>query len=333
MHKTIKEEAEQFFGDLTLYYPKKNVVVLVEDREDIAFWKHIFEEYAPRIKPDFPLLSASGKSTLKKYTEFACKEFLICVDSDNDSFYNTNNTKWLSNKNPFIYQTHTHSRENYFILAHNLQRLAESLELEYDFDSDFKQISEILYDWLIDWLYFNDIDRHWLRKEIDDFAKIVSWEELENIIKESYKKEGFKSINNLDKLMDITTTFKVLILEHTVYLDKLMQENGYDYLLAERNEFKNVCSIEPHETLHYIQGHIAFEDIILPYFTKIIQILALNMAEKQATPEKRNHYLNRSKNDDYSDLLKTSYKDCFSRFVKCKFMKQIEQDINRDFPS
>lgn len=333
MHKSIEEEVEQFFGDLTLYHPKKNVVILIEDEEDMAFWKHIFEEYAPQIRPDFPFLTSSGKGTLKKYIEFVTDKLLICVDSDNDSFYKTNDSEWLSSKKPFIYQTHTHSRENYFVLAHNLQRLAESLGFQYDFDSDFKKISEILYDWLINWLFYNDIERHWLRTQIDNFATEVSWKKLESIIKESYKKEDFNSINNLDKLRNITTTFKVLISEYNVYLDKLMQENGYDYLLAERNEFKNSCTIEPHETLHFIQGHIAYEDIILPYFTKIIQIIAMDMAEKQTSKEKLNHYMNRVKKDDYSDSLKSSYKDCFSKSVNCKFMEQIKQDINSDFPA
>ncbi len=332
MHKSINEEIEQFIGDLTLYYPKKNTIVLVEDREDMAFWKHIIQEFAPHIKPDFPLLSSTGKSTLRKYVNHVSKEVFICIDSDNDFYHKTMHTEWLNPRKPYIYQTYSHSRENYFIYPNNLQQVCESLiNIEYDFNSDFKQISEAFYDWLTIWLFFTDSERTWLNKEIDNFAVEIAWKKLENIINNAYIQVNFDNIQLLSEVKDISTIFKELILEHKEFLFKIILNNGYEYLLPDLNDFQQSCSIQPQETLYFIQGHIAFDKIILPYFTKVIQVLALDLAKEETTDDRRNHFQNRSKHKDYNDLLRDSYHRCFSSSNSCRFMEQIKHDIISDF--
>ena len=144
-----EEIIQQMIEDLTLLYPPKNTVILVEDREDASFWRRILLEYAPHIKPDFPLFSTTGKGNLKQYTSHLSKQVLICVDSDNDGYHTTGHSEWLHPRKPFIYQTYAHSRESHFIHPNNLKQSCDDLiGVEYDFPSDFAEISEALYNCL-----------------------------------------------------------------------------------------------------------------------------------------------------------------------------------------
>jgi len=111
----------------------------------------------------------------------------------------------------------------------------------------------------------------------------------------------------------------------------LISGNGFDYLLDELSEFQKNCPIEPHKALWFIQGHCAFGDIMLPYFTKVIQLISKNLEINSISKEDRNHWQKRSKIDSYKDLLAVSYRNCLAASQQCDFFDQIKADIENDF--
>jgi Protein of unknown function (DUF4435) len=326
---TAQEEIEQFLADLTI--TGKNTVVLVEDKEDMHFWERIFKEFAPHIKPDFPFSTKSGKDTLRKYTDFVNKNILICVDSDNDAYHTTKNSIWLSPRRKYIYQTYAHSRENHFIHPNNLNQIAKSLiQMDYDFDRDFKELSIAVYEWLVLWLYFTDENNTWIGSQIKSFGNEISWKKLESLLKEVLSTlNGAKSI---EEACNITTFVKEKMLNHNEYILSILSENGFDSVIEDFNKFRAECPILPEDSLWFIQGHRAFDDIILPYFDKIIQLLSTQSAENAKSDEERNRWKKRSENKTSNrDVLTTQFTNCLTKSQKCRFFDQIQTDIENDF--
>lgn len=332
MHKSVEEIVEQLIGDLSLY-SDKNTAILVEDREDIAFWRRILQEYAPHVKPDFPIFSTSGKGNLKQYFNYVSKQLFICVDSDNDAYHQTIFSEWLHPRKPFIYQTYAHSRESHFIHPNNLKQYCEGIiAIEHDFYPDFVKLSEVLYEWLIFYLFFKDKERKHLGKSIENFGSEISWEALKNIIKKAFEESHFEQAETLDEVRNLSTQFKIQTLAHKEHLQSLIRENGYDYLFDELQEFQRQCLIEPSDTLWFIQGHCAFDDIILPYFDKTMQILSKNLVESAKSKEERNRWKKISDpSKSYRDALSLYYVNCLSPSQQCRFFKQIQEDMQNDF--
>ncbi len=331
MHRSVEEEVDQFIADISLY-SGKNAAILLEDREDMAFWERIVREFAPQVKPVFPFSSKSGKDALRKYVSHASKMVLICVDSDNDAYRQSQNSKWLHPRRPFVYQTYTHSRENHFIHPGNLQQdCKDLLQTEYDFHQDFSEISTAFHEWLVFWLFFTDENRAWLSECITNFNQEVSWGKLNEIVQSCFEESGFYQLKTLEEVRNISVFFREKILTHKGQVELLISDNGFDYLLDELEAFKQSCPIESHDALWFIQGHCAFEDVILPYFSKVIQLIFTDLAEKASTMEEHNHWQKRSKTNSYRDILSISYRNCFSTSQQCRFFDQIRGDIENDF--
>jgi len=332
MLNSAEEEIEQFISDLSLY-KDKNTVVLVEDREDMFFWERILQEFAPHIKPSFPFTSSLGKSALNRFVSHVSKNVFICVDSDNDAYHQTRFSNWIQPRKPFIYQTYAHSRENHFIHPGNLQQnCKELIQIEHDFLADFKAFSIALYEWLIIWLFYTDDQQiTWLSKEIHNFGENISWGKLKSIVEDCLEQVRFKDIQDIDECQNIVTLITEKILEQHERINTLLRENGLDYLLDNYKEFKKSCPIDPEETLWFIQGHCAFDNIIGPYFDKIIQLHSKQLEFAATTKEEKNHWKKRSTElRSYRDVLSISYKNCLSRSQKCQFIDQIKNDIESD---
>jgi hypothetical protein len=316
MHKNIDEVTEQLLGDLTL--TNKNVAVLVEDKQDMAFWQRLITEFAPHLKPDFPMFlnpnfnasAKTGKGELKKYVPFVCEQLLICADSDNDAYHETTDTDWLAPRRPFIYQTYVHSRENHFFHYKNLENLCFEFAYQpYNFRPDFERISEALYDFLMLWLFFTDVKYSWLNKEL---SLNISWDSLVKIVEEI----DFQAIETIETLRNIGVVIKENILDFGDEVEKTLRDNGCEYILEELHTFKSNCPIVPNQTLWYIQGHCAFDNIVLPYFEKVLALL-----EPQ------------NQGKSYRDVLSSSYGSCFSEANPCLFFDLIKADFKADFPT
>lgn len=314
MYNKREERIEQIIADLSL--SDKNVVVLVEDKEDMAFWKRVISEFAPTLVPDFPMfikskeqLQETGKGELSKYVSFVSDKVIICADSDNDAYHKTSDTIWLSPRKKFIYQTYLHSRENHCINHQHLNLIClQHAHEHYDFKQDFENISKALYEYLILWLFFTDTENKKLR--LDSSIDLnISWKRLKSIVAEL----NIMSLENKQELQSIHISLHEKILDIKRSIEEQIKENNYGYILRELDEFKRECPILPEETLYFIQGHCAFESIIVPFLDKMIALLK------------------NTKIKSYEDVLLNSYTNCFSKNSDCKFFKKIEVDFRADF--
>jgi hypothetical protein len=319
--------ARQIVEDLALL-PGKNAVVLLEDREDIPFWKRVLQEFAPGINPDFPFWdNTRGKGRLKKFVHLVSQKILLCTDSDNDAFHQTKNTEWLSPRRPFIYQTYAYSWENHLIHPENLRQDCLSITYEdYDFQTDFKEISESLHDWLMLWLFLTDENRVSEAKYLKSLGAKFSWDDFEVFVQECFENAGFTDALTLDEAQKIIVEFKVRQEEHLKSTEqKIFMANGLDEWWKEFLAFRKKCPIEPCETLWFIRGHQAFDDIILPYFDKIVEILSKKEGQNSQMSKKKTAATHR-------DLLRVSYRNCLSASQNCRFFREIKRDFQQDFP-
>ena len=155
---------------------------------------------------------------------------------------------------------------------------------------------------------------------------------MKDIIATCFKNIRFESLTTREDALNISTELKVKILEHKEHILNLIIAHGYGQLIDELEEFQKNCPINPTESLWFIQGHCAFDDIIVPYFNKIIQILAKNLADKAKSKEKQNHWNKRSESkQSYRDVLSLNYRNCLSPSQECRFFRQIQDDIQTDF--
>lgn len=332
MFKTVEDEIAQYLGDLTL--SGKNAVVLVEDKEDIAFWERLLAEFAPHLRPDFPSTQPNGKDNLRKFVHYTNKQLLICTDSDNDAFRQSRNSDWLSPRRPFIYQTYTHSRENHFIHPCNLQEYhQEKTGYKYDFERDFKELSEAFFPWLSLWLYFTDTDRSWLNREIDGFEKWFAWGTLKSIIVNCFEDANFAACQTTEEARNIATHLREKLGAHREAVIDLLNGKDYEYIAADYQVFEEQCLVNPKETLWYIQGHCAFDDIIVPYFHTVIRLHSLDTAEQSGKPEVRNPWVKISAQAArmHRDLLVSGYRLCLIPSQKCRFFDLIQRDMKMDF--
>jgi hypothetical protein len=332
MHKSVEEEIEQFIANLSML-PGRNVAVLVEDREDIAFWERLMKEFAPGLKPDFPYTSSTGKDALRKYANHVSKQVLICADSDNDAYHQTRNSEWLNPRRPFIYQTYAHSRENHLIHPGNLQQECKDLIwIDYDFQRDFEEISQALFPWLRCWLFFTDEKQRWLNDSIEGFEREVSWGKLKSMVEACFEERNFNKCQTTDEARNIFTPLIVVITEYRHTLLQTISENGFEYLRPELEAFEKDCPIEPQEALWFIQGHCAFDEIMLPYFEKIVSLLSAELAARAKSKEDENRWEKRVKQEHaYRDLLNVSYRNCLTSSQHCRFFDQIKADFQVDF--
>lgn len=328
MPQSIEDDIDQFLGDLHLYHPVRNVVVLVEDLGDISFWESILTTVNPQLRPNFPLLAANGKSVLRKYVDYVSKQFFICADTDNDCYHQTVHSTWLHPRKPYIYQTYTHSRENHLIHPKHLEICCKNLVHKiHDFETDFKIISTSFYDWLMLWLFFTDDNRKFLNKLINKFAERFAWDTLKKRIERLH----FDKENSIEMVRNQLTSLKMSVLELQVRLFEDLEAEGLDYLITEFNDFKTTCPILPEESLWFVQGHIAFDSIMLPYFTKGVQLMATELANIAVSKEEKNRWQKRANETNYRDTIILSYINYLPIEQPYRFMELIKKDILKDF--
>lgn len=133
-------------------------VVLVEGKDDVHFWGHILEPFAPqqfKIFPyvNFPTENTSGASGLKThYLPYASRDLILCLDSDYNYLLGDQTLV-----RPFVFQTYTHSPENFQCYAPSLSNIlalgTRTEQAAFDFDSFLARYSEAVYRWLICQLY------------------------------------------------------------------------------------------------------------------------------------------------------------------------------------
>ncbi len=138
------KKAVRFLGlDMAFY---------VEDGEDKDFWEHIlttfqfpftrkFYHYTQEKLPDGTTKQRKGKATVLNYLPYSDKRLALCIDSDYDLLTKTSNPTIQDN----VFQTYTHSIENYKSYAPSLMGLC--LEATHSTDNQLFDIEKFLSDY------------------------------------------------------------------------------------------------------------------------------------------------------------------------------------------
>ncbi len=113
-----------------LLFTQKEAVVFTEDEVDAYFWQGVFGKFAPQLRLGFykgylPLdenKKAKGRNAVLAYKDFADRQLLLCVDSD--YHYLLGDEEITSH---FVFQTYTHSIENYQCFAQNINTVFEEI--------------------------------------------------------------------------------------------------------------------------------------------------------------------------------------------------------------
>ncbi len=318
----------------------KDVTAYVEGPDDVSFWGDIFKKYAPALRISFSPYSRDG--TLKNGKKFvlsdenirnAGKSLILCVDSDYDFLIGN---KRLSG--PFVFQTYTHSIENYKLSPDGLSSIvhtacipAEDQSL-FSFRKFWLEYSKSIYPVFLYILFF----------EKEKLTQIES-----GLSPADIKTEPLLETKNLTQVLSLDSSYldfsdncesciafvrkKVSILLNEV--SKKYPDISMDKLL------KNMAArqISESETFWYIQGHILYNSVIILLLQKLIPFYRKerkNWYKKQlsAPPaqmeNKLKEYDNKVKSIDWKTLLQTNYRECITFEPSCPAVQYIKCDID-----
>ncbi|ENP0873747.1 DUF4435 domain-containing protein [Vibrio parahaemolyticus] len=209
------------------------IVAYVESYDDQRLWSNVLDNdiiNTKNIKIEFKVPSlnneANGKSTLiKSVSEGRLKlgkNLIVCVDSDFDHLFgfDPESNKGKLYNSDFAFQTYTHSSENHYYTATELEKLCEtaactSLHIDFCIISYIEAWSQIIYELYTKIIYLRYNKQHEEYKE--HFEKLnVSMEEI------------FSGRLNVSKLTVLLSRFESKVDTHLTELNKLFSF-GSDY--------------------------------------------------------------------------------------------------------
>jgi len=305
---------------------KVNVIACVEGMDDVAFWKDVFKKFAPRLKIEFHPHSrekeSGGKSVVLTEANIknADKHFILCIDSDFDYLLKTEPI----NSNPYIFQTHAYSIENYKIAPENLSDIVEKAALYekgFDFVSFFEKFSQAVYKLFLYLLYFEKIKR--------DKHKNGEKADSENLVEEKKLKYimcvSSAEIDSSDIQKSISDFLKSLK-EKVNVVEQDINAKYCSIDLQQIEELIRDFHIKSSELYWYIKGHILYDCIVTVLLEKLIPFYRKEKKRAYTTHQKKNEYNNKITKIDYKTLLHENHIRCLA-FENCPPMNKIKEDI------
>jgi len=290
-----------------------DMVVMVEDVEDAIFWEDVFIQnglkrnpqfipYTREIFPDGTTNDRRGKDTVLQYLSYSDKRLALCIDSDYDLLTKTNNPTIQDN----VFQTYTHSIENYKSYAPSLMNLC--LEATHSTDNQLFDIEKFLSDYseIVYPLFVVFIISE---SEMNGIAPFLTSEKFsETIILGSRFNIQNNGKGELDKLQD-----KVNDLLH------ILHPNYSDALFKSTENHIRQLGIAPSNTYLFVRGHDLYESVILPILRSVTRILQGDKIKTTPT-NKIQPYIDSCK--DIAKLLKQN-----KNHHSCPLMNKIQTDI------
>lgn len=349
---TIKDILEEWINAAELDGKK---VALVEGLQpDESFWRDVFEFYTrEKVSLDFPFAEKAGKtskSSFEPYYELLAEfsgRFIICRDSDIEHLYD-NEIKTLF-ETPYLFHTHAYSIENLKCVPKNLHKICLEITSEkFDFEGFITKYSQITYRFLIIFL--------WLKEEVDVLIKIKKEQKEKGedysitknkiqVLSQLWKEPDVRELLKYDEKINPTTNL-------SQYLQNLQQkimnyENKVKAELVREGIFSNTQEIElklmdceqkyqsmlsKEETYYYLNGHILFDNVVIPLFEKVRKDLVLLKTGK-LSGQLVSEYSKKAGKINIHTRLGISYKESlYSPSTACVMLVKIGADIHKNFP-
>lgn len=293
--------SEEFANENLLTGRPNQVHVLVEDEEDVRFWRDLLKYSAPdkdyEINPfetdsSGNISTTKGKDHLLQDTSRYGKTFIACVDSDYDFLLSDTSSYGQALQCPYVIQTHVYSFENFTCDSGTLNEVCSytsACNSNYDFVSFCSQLSSILYP-LLKWsLYFCSINKD------DEFKVNSAWRSVLPSDEGTDKKTEKELLDKVSELVN-----------QKIYLFQKKYPNIQQKVDALAQVLNTRFGLNSGNAIEYVQGHALFNYI-------------LNVLVKPEHGRLRNAHINQIKNsftppqtklDDLICHYKKSCRDC-----------------------
>jgi Protein of unknown function (DUF4435) len=305
---TIEEEVKRLRNEAFL--ERKLMVVLVEGKNDEAFWSFVWDmyfkgQYRIHKQVNYPTSESSGKQTLKHFINLTTTDFVVCIDADYD--YLLENTDFIGK--PFVFHTYVYAIENIFSYAEGLKNTLEKAVntegVSFDFELFFKNYSAIIYNWLCYSLYSEKIKDGLLSR--DNCGKMA----------------GFLRFNNTETDL---VELKIKLEKESIIFEKQYEAQ------ADFKSFKiriNELGLTQTNAYLFLRGHDLFEGVTI----KLLKFLGYNLLQNKYAELKQLGRENEIEN--LNKLLKTKHFERNLRqnqsFQSNYFYKNIVSDIQKAF--
>ena len=244
---------------------RKRIVAYVEAYDDIFFWRTVLSEfendkvYFEVMLPTRGNLTKGKKSALMSLLKAKVGDSMIaCVDADYDYLLQgvTAVSKEI-NENPYVFHTYVYAIENYQCYAPSLHDVSVAVSLNdhsiFDFEEYLREYSEAIFPlfvWNI-WFYRQN---HYGKFTISDFNKVIETGSFS--LEDPYR--GIRSVRH-------KVGKKVKQLQRET-------PGAKDSWQKLKDELKEL-GVTPQTTYLYIQGHHLFDNVVVPIWKKVCDVL------------------------------------------------------------
>lgn len=314
---------DKYYRESAILTARHNLIkVMVEDEEDMSFWRDLLHWSRPDKKFALTPYSASGtdvspltkgKDLIKRFVSQLGVNFICCIDSDLDfvlkDFDDEKSDLW---KNRFVIQTCAYSMENLLCQPEVWSNIIYECSLEEadgeDFNGFMARLSLITFP-VLSWLCFLILTNHrhpsvkstW--NEILDTNKLPKYNDPDVMLSEIEKRVK-EWVSNVEK------TYNELTKEH----------HDFEISLLE----KGIVTKE--STWYFIRGHnlknYILEAILKPivegFRARRIKNYKESGADEQVIKDNLNHYLNVCQSPERLLMHEKKWKDysAYSALIK-----------------
>lgn len=273
--------AQQMKEDRLLLYPKAETTVLVENYEDINFWKAVISLSDYKKIIDFrPIF---GKGDFIYYKKFVAEDFFIARDSDIEYVFEEN---WAYHKK-YIFHTFLYSIENFICQDTYLDVLLSELCFSpQHFWKDFlQQFSRTVYE-----LFLCEITL-----KMNGIFDVVTIETCENLIAFDKKCSLAQYWQNLETQLSqiIDNAISYLYEYDKTFFMKLLQDK---------------YGINADNCFGFIQGHALLETLVVPLFIQIYEAETAKVSNKEQL-QAINRWQNNANAEKLAEMLRVKITD------------------------
>lgn len=248
---------ESYFQKETLR-AKRRLIVHVEDRPDVIFWRKILAPYEDSLDINFvpahsqwsekrqQTVSANGKSMImsliKKGGLSLSSDEIACVDADYDLLIGDTYSNILSQQT-FVFTTEWYSIENIKCHPHNLRTMSINLLEGDDCEFDFKR---------------------WIEEKAKSYARLF----LLNLTCRQYSQPEEYALETMSddiaKIEDKQKSIEDVVEEHKDFLSPMQ-----DAITDLENDLR-AKGYAPEDYYKIIQGHMLVNQIVVPFLETLL---------------------------------------------------------------
>ncbi len=290
-----------------------DLVCIVEDEEDESFWQDVFLKnsftrnpkfipYTRDFRPDGTTNDRRGKDTVLRYLPYTDNRLALCIDSDYDLLTKTNNPSIQDH----VFQTYTHSIENYKSYAPSLMNLC--LEATHSTDNQLFDIekflsdySEIIYPLFVVFIISESnansgVNRFLTGQKFAETAVLKGDFDVKNNGKAELEDLKDRIKNRLDTLLTSYTSAEFQATEQRI----------------------KTFGITPQNTYLFFRGHSLYDAVTMPIVRSVSKSLKNNEIKKRRPNVQL--YIDSCK--DIAQLLKEN-----KNYHSCFLMNKIQADV------